>query len=461
MPGRGRRPGLSSADKEALLSSSAPSRRKQRTPGDTERGWVSDPKATDFAALPAYQQLKTQRATADLLGVDVPFFRPHDGRAGATTLIAGRECVNFASYDYLGLNGHPDVVAGAVQAIEKYGTSVSASRVVAGERPIHRELEGRLAKLHGAEDAVAFVGGHATNVNAIGELMGPKDLILHDSYIHNSVIVGAQLSGAARRNFPHNDMDALETILKETRGSYERVLIVIEGIYSMDGDFPYLPGFIDIKSQYDAWLMVDEAHSIGVLGNAGRGIAEHFAVDPADVDIWMGTLSKTFSGCGGYIAGKTPLVELLKFTSAGFVYSVGLSPPLAGAALAALDLLEREPERVAKLRENGKLFVELAKAAGLDTGLSAGYAIVPIIVGDSLRAVKLTERLLERGVNLLPIIYPAVPAQAARLRFFLTSAHTEEHIRLGVQATREELDRLLEENFGIESMAADLSEENF
>lgn len=407
-----------------------------------------------FADLPELSELKTQKAVADLLGVENPFFRVHDGRAGATTSIAGREHLNFASYNYLGLNGHPEVSSAAKAAIDTYGTSVSASRLVAGERSIHRDLERKLATFMGVEDAVVFVSGHATNVAAIGHLMRKKDVILHDSLIHNSVLVGSELSGAARRSFTHNNLDSLEDMLATSRHEFERCLIVVEGLYSMDGDYPDLPRLIELRDRYDAWLMVDEAHSFGVLGATGHGIAEEFGVDPNAVDIWMGTLSKTMSGCGGYIAGASPLCEYLKFTAPGFVYSVGMPPPVAAAAIASIELLEREPDRVARLRENGRMFVDLAREVGLDTGTSAGFAVVPIMVGDSLRSVHLANRLLERGMNVLPIVHPAVPERSARLRFFLTSEHTPEHIRAAVETTAEEMARLAEAGFGIRMAAA-------
>ena len=188
--------------------------------------------------------------------------------------------------------------------------------------------------------------------------------------------------------------------------------------------------------------MVDEAHALGVLGKHGRGVAEHFDIDPREVDVWMGTLSKALSACGGYIAGSHELIEVLKFRAAGQVYSVGMSPPLAAAALAALQQLKAEPERVARLQANGALFLKEARARGLDTVTSEGYAIVPVMVGDIVRAGRITDRMLARGVNVLPIIYPAVPLKAARLRFFLTSEHTPEQIRSVVQITAEELRKL-------------------
>lgn len=200
--------------------------------------------------------------------------------------------------------------------------------------------------------------------------------------------------------------------------------------------------------------MVDEAHGLGVLGATGRGLAEHQGVDPRDVDIWMGTPSKSLAAAGGFIAGSRALIELLKFTCSAFVYSVGLAPPVAAAALAALRLLAHEPGRVTRLARNGRLFVETARAHGLDCGTSAGFAVVPILVGDSPRAVKLSERLLARGINVLPIIYPAVPMQAARLRFFIGAEHEEGHIRSAVEATAQELDKLVAEGFSVGRIAA-------
>lgn len=385
-----------------------------------------------FDRHPGYEKMLVPKAAADRLGLANPFFKVHEGVAGATTVIEGRTLINFSSYNYLGLAGHPAVNKAARDAIDRYGTSASASRLVAGERPIQRELEEALAELYEVEDCIVFVSGHATNVTTLGYLFGPKDLIIHDSLIHNSVLEGAKLSGAARRSFPHNDAQALDRILTDIRTQFERVLIVVEGLYSMDGDIPDLPALIDIKRRHKAFLMVDEAHSLGVLGASGRGLREHYGVAGRDVDIWMGTLSKTLAGCGGFIAGERALVEHLKYAAPGFVYSVGMSPPLAAASLAALRLMRKEPDRVARLRDRAQLLLQLAKAAGVDTGHSQGYAIVPAIVGSSLKAVKLSNTLFERGINVQPIVYPAVEERAARLRFFVSALHTEAQIKSAI-----------------------------
>ena len=431
--------GLSAEDREALFAHVSRRRASAPAPRVGPISIAAPEGATDFSTLPGFKELQTQSTFAKMIGLENPFFRTHERRAGAETLIGNRVLSNFSSYDYLGLNGHPEVQEAARSAIGRYGTSASASRLVAGERPIHRELERALADIYRAEDCVVMVSGHATNVGVIGQLVGPKDLIVHDEYIHNSIVVGAQLSGAQRRSFPHNDLDSLEKLLIANRRQYHRVLIVAEGLYSMDGDGPDLARLVDLKKRFGAWLMMDEAHSLGVLGKTGLGIWEQAGIDPTEVDIWMGTLSKTLSGAGGYIAGSAALVEYIKTSVGAFVFSVGLSPPVAAASRKALEIMLREPERVERLHRNGKLFLEVAKAHGLDTGTAAGTAITPVILGESLKAAMLSSRLSERGFNVMPILHPAVPERLARLRFFITSEHTPEQIREAVRVTAEEV----------------------
>ncbi len=392
-----------------------------------------------FELNPAYQQIQIINKGAQQLGVENPFFRVHDGNAGATTSIQNKTLINFASYNYLGLSGHPQVNQAAHDAVERYGTSVSASRLVAGERPVHRELERAIADLYQVDDAVVFVSGHATNVSTIGHLFGPKDLVLHDEFIHNSILVGIQLSGAKRMPFPHNDLNSLKKILREARGAYEKVLIAVEGLYSMDGDYPDLPTLIEIRNEHKCFLMVDEAHSLGVMGATGKGLREHFSCNAGDVDIWMGTLSKSFAGCGGFIAGCSALIEQLKFLAPGFIYSVGIPAQVAAPALEALRIMLAEPERVQRLQKLSGFFLSEAKTRGFDTGLSQGFAIIPIITGSSLSAAQLSDRLLHRGINVQPIIYPAVAEKSARLRFFVTSEHTGEQIVETLDALSEEL----------------------
>ena len=287
------------------------------------------PETYNFDQFPEYRQLRQRLEMLETSGLGNPYFGVQQGITNDRTVIDGRELINFASYNYVGTSGDPAVSAAAKAAIDRYGTSVSASRLASGEKVIHGELESAIARFIGTEAAVTFVGGHATNESVIGHLVGPGDLVLQDGLAHNSIVQGATLSGARRRPFSHNDWQAADRLLEQFRHEYRRVLLVIEGVYSMDGDFPDLPRFIEVKKRHKALLMIDEAHSIGVLGHHGRGIGEHFDVNRSDVDIWMGTMSKALGSCGGYIAGSQALVEFLKYTVPGFVFSVGL--PAAGA----------------------------------------------------------------------------------------------------------------------------------
>ena len=413
--------GLTPEQKRALLKELL----KHQKPG-SGTGYQFPP---EYALMRQHIESSGNRGISDLL------FQSFEGINGNLARHDGRDLINFCSYNYLGMSGDPAVSRAAIEAIEAYGTSVSASRVISGERPIHRELESELANWLGTEDAVTFVGGFTTNEDTIGHLFGPGDLVIYDSLIHASIQEGAKLSGATVVPFPHNNPDALDNLLQRQRRNAKQVLIVAEGVYSMDGDVADLPRLVDVKKRHDALLMIDEAHSIGVLGETGRGIGEHHKVAAEAVDLWMGTLSKTFASCGGYIAGAKSLVSYLRHTAPGFVFSVGMSPANTAAALASLRLLRKEPERVAILRSRSDLFRKLARQHGLDTGISHDSAVVPVMVGASRTAALLSRTLMARGILALPIAYPAVPEKGARLRFFISSMHTEEQIRSAVDAT--------------------------
>lgn len=398
---------------------------------------VSPLPASEF---PEYRLLQARLKELEHNGLENPYFRVHEGSTGSRAVIDGRELINFANYNYLGLAGDARVNAAAVDAVARYGTSVSASRLVSGERPIHQELEQELASFIGVEDCILYIGGVTTNVSTISHLLGTGDLVLCDELLHNSAMQGALFSGAHRLTFPHNDHAAADRLLGEVRSRYRRALLVIEGVYSADGDIPDLARFVEVKKRHEAWLMVDEAHSIGVLGATGRGLAEHAGVSPRTVDLWMGTLSKSLASVGGYIGARREIIEYLKYTAPGFVFSVGMSPVSTAAALEALRILRREPDRVSCLHRNAQLFLRLAQERGLNTGSSAGTPIIPIIVGDSVRAVRLSQQLLERGINVHPMVAPAVSEMAARLRFFVAYDHTEGEIRETVQAVASLID---------------------
>ncbi|MDE5831993.1 MAG: aminotransferase class I/II-fold pyridoxal phosphate-dependent enzyme, partial [Desulfovibrio sp.] len=360
--------------------------------------------AGDSAARPGFHRKRAKLSfermvdMAETMGIDNPLFLCHDRAAKATASIDGKEYINFSTYDYLDLNAHPEITAAVAETAAKFGTSAGASRLVGGERPQHRKLERAFADLYGVDDAIAYVSGHAANVSTLGFMFGARDAIFHDGLAHNSLVQGAVLSGSARFSYAHNDCDSLEEMLEKNRKNHKHAVIVTEGLFSMDGNIPDLPRLIELKNKYDALLMVDEAHSLGTLGKTGRGVSEYFGIDPREVDLWMSTLSKAMCGCGGFIAGSSDIIRFLKYGSPGFVFSVGMPPVIATACDKALEIMLREPERVTKLQKISKFFLDYAQSLGLDTGAAQGYAIVPVIVGDSMVAGFLSQSLFKRGI---------------------------------------------------------------
>jgi 8-amino-7-oxononanoate synthase len=398
---------------------------------------AKEAQAKGFQYPEEYEVLKERFKELEKYDCGNIYFAVSEGLNNNLTTIDGRTIINYTSYNYIGMSGDPVITQAAKNAIDRYGTSVSASRLASGERPLHRDLEQAISEMLGTGDSIVFVGGYSTNETVIGHLMNPGDLIVFDSFIHASIQDGYKLSGADAKPFPHNNWEALDRILDEQRKKYRQVLIVVEGVYSMDGDIPDLPKFIDVKKNHDALLMIDEAHSIGVLGKHGAGIGEYHPVERRDVDIWMGTLSKSFASCGGYVAGSKDLVEYLKYTAPGFVYSVGMSPPNAAAALAAIKLMRKEPQRLVLLHQRADLFLHLCKDYGLNTGTSKDSAVIPIITGDSVKSVMLYKMLFDAGIYALPIMYPVVPENSSRIRFFISSNHTEEQINKTAEILRD------------------------
>ncbi|MDR0896535.1 MAG: aminotransferase class I/II-fold pyridoxal phosphate-dependent enzyme [Oscillospiraceae bacterium] len=357
-----------------------------------------------------------------------PYFVCHDSPLKDTSLMGGREVLNFGSYNYAGMSGRKETMEAAKAAIDQYGTSASGSRLLAGEKSLYQELEREIAKWKHAEASLVLVGGHSTNVTVVGNFCGKDDLIVYDAISHNSVQEGCRLSGATSKPFPHNDTQALEGILRMHRHKYAKALIIVEGAYSMDGDIAPVPRLVELKKQYGCFLMVDEAHSACVIGRTGGGVDEYFGLKHDDIDIKMGTLSKGLGTCGGYLAGKRALIDYFRYSLPGFVFSVGISPPLAAATLAAVRALQEHPEIMEQLRQNISTFMEAAHARGLNTCLAKETAIVPILVGRDEDAFALSNALGERGVFVPPAVYPAVPKNKARLRFCVISEHKPEQI---------------------------------
>lgn len=383
----------------------------------------------DFAQFPELRDYANTRWYYDKQGYEWNMFREHVGVASAEVNVAGRRMINFSSYNYLNLSGDPRVQAAAKQAIDDYGTSTGSGRIIMGEIPIFGEFEKELAEMLGVEDAVLGVSGYGTNVAAVGYLARKQDLVLYDELVHNSMLVGAKLSGARRFAFAHNDCDALERLLVEHRGNFERVLILTEGVFSMDGDIPDIPRLIDIKKRHHALLMVDEAHSMGVIGARGLGVVDHFGLDGADIDIHYASMSKAFATIGGYIAGRRELITMLKYYAPGLgLYIASPMPANAAAGLAALRIMREEPQRAQRTVQNAGYFREQARLAGLDIGLSGASAVIPVMLPDAEVALWMAARMFDNDVFTFPMIFPVVPRDAARLRFFVNTAHTREQI---------------------------------
>jgi 8-amino-7-oxononanoate synthase len=397
-------------------------------------------RVTTFEESREFEGFMEQRKIEELVGN--PFFIAHDSALTDTSIVDGRRVLNFGSYNYLGLSGHPETMRAAREAIDKYGTSASGSRLIAGEKPLYRELEKTIAEWKHTEDAIVLVGGHSTNVTFVGNFCNKHDLILYDALSHNSIAQGCQLSPAETKAFPHNDCETLENILKTNRDRYEKVLIVVEGVYSMDGDIAPIPEFVRIKREYGTFLMVDEAHSGCVIGAHGGGVDDYFGLAPDDIDIKMGTLSKGLGTCGGYLAGKRSLIEYLRYNVPGFVFSVGISPPLAAAAKRAIELIGENPSLVSDLHANIRTFVNKAREKGFNTCLAGESAIIPILIGKDEDAALLSSLMLENGVFVPPAMFPAVPRNQARLRFCVISTHKPEQIEEALDL----LERLVQEN---------------
>jgi glycine C-acetyltransferase len=346
-------------------------------------------------------------------------------------LVRGREMLMLASYSYLGLIGHPAITAAARDAVARWGTGTHGTRLLVGCLPLHEELEAALAAFAGRYRAMVFSSGYATNVGVIAALCGRHDAIFADQFSHVSLLDGCALSGAKVTTFFHNDMAHLERLLAQADPAAGK-LVVADAVYSMDGDIADLPALVKLCRQHGAWLMVDEAHSIGVLGATGRGIEEHFNL-PGVIDVKMGTLSKTIPATGGYVAGSVDLIDYLRHTARTYGFSGAFAPAQAGAALAALRVIQEEPERLRRLQENTTHYLGGLKQLGFDV-MKTQTAIVPILCGAEEKACEMARLCQERGVFVLPILWPAVPADQARLRTTVTAAHAREDVDEALEA---------------------------
>lgn len=373
---------------------------------------------------------REQLAAANLADLN-PYFRLLTSQAGPVVEMEGRETIMLGSNNYLGLTGDDRVKEAARDALDKYGTGVTGSRLLNGTTPVHVELEAELAAFMHTEDAIVFSTGYQSNVGCLQAILGPNDTVIADSGDHASILDGCKLSGAKLRPFRHNQMDKLEKMLQRAAGDGGGVLVVVDGVYSMEGDLPDLPRVVELAKHYGARLMVDEAHGVGVLGTRGAGATELFGLED-EVDLRMGTFSKSLASCGGFIAGSSEVVDYLRITSRSFIFSASGVPAAVGAALAAVKICQTEgPALYEKLLDNADYLREGLKSLGLKViepgqmpdGSIATTPVVPVVVGDDWQAILLWKALFSAGVYTNVAIHPAVPPSGALLRTSLMATH--------------------------------------
>jgi len=359
-----------------------------------------------------------------------PYFRPIEENYDTEVMIKGKRVLMFGSNSYLGLTNHPKVKEAAKKAIDRYGTGCSGSRFLNGTSKLHIELEERLAAFSGKEAVLIFSTGYQTNLGVVATLTGRHDYIMLDAMNHASIIEGSRLSFSKVFKYEHNDMEALEHQLRTTNQHCTK-LIVVDGIFSMEGDMADLPVIVELAKKYHATVMVDDAHSLGVLGKRGEGTAAHFGLTD-DVDLIMGTFSKSFASLGGFIASSAEIINYLKHHARPLIFSASIPPPAAGAALAALDIIETEPEHIQNLWKNVHYMNKALKSLGFDLGTSE-TPIIPIFIRNDLQTFLITNELLQDGVFVNPVVSPAVPSDSSLIRLSVMATHTKEQIDIAIE----------------------------
>ena len=354
-----------------------------------------------------------------------------EGRQQASSRFDGRTVVNLSSNNYLGLTTHPRLIEAAIQAIRDFGVGSGSVRTIAGTMEIHMELERRLAAFKNTEAVVVFQSGFAANAGTVSAILTKEDVVISDSLNHASIIDGCRLSRAGIKVFPHKDVAAARTILQELPAS-QRKLLITDGVFSMEGDLGPLPELCDLAEEFGCIMMVDDAHASGVFGRNGRGTIDHFNMH-GRVDIQVGTLSKAIGALGGYVAGSKDFIDFLYHRARPFLFSTSHPPSVAASCLAALDVLEQEPELIERLWDNTRFFKAGLVSMGFDTGLSES-PITPVIAGDGARAMKLSDRLFQEGVFAQGIAFPTVARDKARVRTIVTATHTKDELQFALDA---------------------------
>jgi 8-amino-7-oxononanoate synthase len=349
--------------------------------------------------------------------------------SGPCSAALGQDLVMFSSYSYLGLIGHPRIAAAVEAAVSRYGTSTGGVRLLTGTLELHHEVEHELATFLGQEGAATFASGYDANIAAITSLFGPADVAIMDQFAHQSIQDAVRMAGCESRRFRHNDMDDLERRLRQARRrGAQRILVAVDSVFSMDGDQAPIADLIALKDRYGAFLLVDEAHSVGAVGATGRGICEEQNIDPASIDILTGSLSKGIPSSGGFVAGSRGLRIYMQHGSAPYMFSAAMTPPNAAAVLEAMRIIDDEPHHIERLRATTTLMREGLRGLGFDVGAST-TPILPLLLGDEWRAYRVAREMLARGIFVSAVVYPAVSPGQARLRLCATAAHRPEHVQ--------------------------------
>jgi glycine C-acetyltransferase len=359
-----------------------------------------------------------------------PFQVPLQGKSGPQVQADGHPMLMLSSYDYLGLIGDERVDAAAIDAVKKYGTGTGGVRLLTGTIDLHRQMEEDLAAFTGSAEVLTFSSGYLANLAVLSSLFGPADRVIMDTLSHRSLVDACRLAGVQIQRFRHNDMESLRQELKAPNDA-NRTLIISDGVFSMDGDICKLPEIVELKKEFEAFLLIDESHSFGVLGDGGRGTGEHFGIAPSDVDIWTGSLAKAIPSNGGFVACSQELAIFLQHASAPFIFSAALCPAAVAAIREAVAILAAEPERVERSRENASFLRDGLKSLGFDTGLSE-TSIVPVIFQDDRTTAMFARRLRDFGVLATPVLFPAVPQGTSRLRLCVTAAHTQSQLEFAL-----------------------------
>jgi glycine C-acetyltransferase len=364
-----------------------------------------------------------------------PYQLPLEGRSGAWVQAEGRQMMMLSSYDYLGLIGDRRVDDAAVETIRKYGTGTGGVRMLTGTLDLHHQLEREIASFKGTAEAITFTSGYVANLAVISALLSPQDRVIMDSLSHRSLVDACRLAGVKLQRFRHNDLDSLRQELKSGEPAH-RTVIIADGVFSMDGDICPLPELVQIKKEFGCFLLIDDAHSTGVLGAGGRGTDEHFGIDATEVDIWTGSLAKAIPANGGFVAVSQEVAVFLQHAAAPFIFSAALCPSAVGAARASLSIIASEPARILRLQSNAKFLRDSLRELGYEIGASQ-TPIIPVMLREEATAAFLARHLRDRGIIVTPVLFPAVPMGSARLRLCVTAAHTMDDLQFAVDAFRE------------------------